>query len=197
MTTLKIELPAQERGRGPEEIKRFNWLKRKLDAGATAALTQFFFDNEDFLRFRDAAAAAGITAPIYPGILPVEGDDWLRQDDAYGGQMAERDRLIAERTEYVLAMEERARPAADERELYISADPAGSARENLRDLKKMDKNGLAERKIVPMCFFATHFLDEEVPDPYYGDREGFEHVVKLLEDACSGLLEHLKKQMNP
>lgn len=73
----------------------------------------------------------------------------------------------------------------------------GMDRENLRDLKKMDKNGLAERKIVPMCFFATHFLDEEVPDPYYGDREGFEHVVKLLEDACSGLLEHLKKQMNP
>lgn len=73
----------------------------------------------------------------------------------------------------------------------------GMDRENLRDLKKMDKNGLAERKIVPMCFFATHFLDEEVPGPYYGDREGFEHVVKLLEDACSGLLGHLKKQMNP
>ena len=47
-------------------------LKRKLDAGATAAITQFFFDNEDFLRFRDACAGAGITAPIYPGILPVE-----------------------------------------------------------------------------------------------------------------------------
>lgn len=47
-------------------------LKRKLDAGASNALTQFFFDNEDFLRFRDACAAAGITAPILPGILPVE-----------------------------------------------------------------------------------------------------------------------------
>ena len=47
-------------------------LKRKLDAGASMALTQFFFDNEDFLRFRDACAAAGITAPIHPGILPVE-----------------------------------------------------------------------------------------------------------------------------
>jgi methylenetetrahydrofolate reductase (NADPH) len=47
-------------------------LKRKLDAGASAALTQFFFDNETFLRFRDACAKAGITAPIRPGILPVE-----------------------------------------------------------------------------------------------------------------------------
>ncbi|MEM7057175.1 MAG: methylenetetrahydrofolate reductase [NAD(P)H] [Pseudomonadota bacterium] len=47
-------------------------LKRKLDAGATGAITQFFFDNEAFLRFRDRAASAGITAPIIPGILPVE-----------------------------------------------------------------------------------------------------------------------------
>lgn len=47
-------------------------LKRKLDAGASNAITQFFFDNEDFLRFRDACAAAGIAAPLYPGILPVE-----------------------------------------------------------------------------------------------------------------------------
>ncbi len=47
-------------------------LKRKLDAGASMALTQFFFDTTDFLRFRDACAKAGITAPIHPGILPVE-----------------------------------------------------------------------------------------------------------------------------
>lgn len=46
-------------------------LKRKLDAGATRALTQFFFDAETFLRFRDRAAAAGVAAPIVPGILPV------------------------------------------------------------------------------------------------------------------------------
>jgi methylenetetrahydrofolate reductase (NADPH) len=47
-------------------------LKRKLDAGASNAITQFFFENDDFLRFRDGCAAAGITAPIHPGILPVE-----------------------------------------------------------------------------------------------------------------------------
>ena len=46
-------------------------LKRKLDAGATRAITQFFFDVEAFFRFRDAAAAAGIEAPLVPGILPV------------------------------------------------------------------------------------------------------------------------------
>ena len=46
-------------------------LKRKLDAGASRAITQFFFAPEKYLAFRDRAAAAGITAPILPGILPV------------------------------------------------------------------------------------------------------------------------------
>ncbi len=46
-------------------------LKRKLDAGATRAITQFFYDVEVFLRFRDSCAAAGIGAPIVPGILPI------------------------------------------------------------------------------------------------------------------------------
>ena len=46
-------------------------LKRKIDAGATRAITQFFFDNDYFLRFRDRATAAGITAPLVPGIMPI------------------------------------------------------------------------------------------------------------------------------
>ena len=46
-------------------------LKRKLDAGATRAITQFFFDPDLFLRFRDRCAAAGIESAIVPGILPI------------------------------------------------------------------------------------------------------------------------------
>ena len=46
-------------------------LQRKLDAGASRAITQFFFDIEVFLRFRDRCAAAGIDAHIVPGILPI------------------------------------------------------------------------------------------------------------------------------
>jgi len=46
-------------------------LKRKIDAGANRAISQFFFSPEAFFRFRDAAAAAGIGAEIVPGILPV------------------------------------------------------------------------------------------------------------------------------
>lgn len=47
------------------------FLKRKIDAGATSAITQFFFDPDTFFRFRDACVKAGITAPIIPGILPI------------------------------------------------------------------------------------------------------------------------------
>jgi methylenetetrahydrofolate reductase (NADPH) len=46
-------------------------LKRKLDAGATRAITQFFFNTELYLRFRDRCAAAGIESHIVPGILPI------------------------------------------------------------------------------------------------------------------------------
>ena len=50
-----------------------DWLKRKLDAGADEALTQFFFEAETFFRFRDACQRAGIDGDrITPGILPIE-----------------------------------------------------------------------------------------------------------------------------
>lgn len=47
-------------------------LKAKIDAGATRAITQFFFENEHYLRFLDKARARGITIPILPGIVPVQ-----------------------------------------------------------------------------------------------------------------------------
>jgi methylenetetrahydrofolate reductase (NADPH) len=52
-------------------ISDIDFLKRKLDAGASRAITQFFFEPETFFRFRDAIAAAGIDAEIVPGIMPV------------------------------------------------------------------------------------------------------------------------------
>ena len=51
--------------------KDIDFLKRKLDAGASRAITQFFFEPETFFRFRDAVAAAGIDPEIVPGIMPV------------------------------------------------------------------------------------------------------------------------------
>ena len=60
-------------------------LKRKIDAGATRAITQYFFDTEVYLRFLDRCAAAGITVPIVPGILPVTNFAQVRKFSAMCG----------------------------------------------------------------------------------------------------------------
>ncbi len=61
-----------------DQAANINWLKAKIDAGASEALTQFFFEPEVFLRFRDACVKAGIDAPIIPGIQPIENWKGIR-----------------------------------------------------------------------------------------------------------------------
>lgn len=56
-----------------------DWLKRKIDAGAGSAITQFFFEADTFFRFRDRCVAAGIDAPVIPGILPIENWKGVRK----------------------------------------------------------------------------------------------------------------------
>jgi len=51
--------------------KDIQHLKEKVEAGAHLVLTQLFYDNQDFFRFRDAAEKAGISVPIVPGLLPI------------------------------------------------------------------------------------------------------------------------------
>ncbi|MEO0400527.1 MAG: methylenetetrahydrofolate reductase [NAD(P)H] [Pseudomonadota bacterium] len=54
-------------------------LKRKVDAGATRAITQFFFDNTAYLRYVEAVRAAGVDIPIVPGVMPVTSFAGLRK----------------------------------------------------------------------------------------------------------------------
>ncbi|MDE3078707.1 MAG: methylenetetrahydrofolate reductase [NAD(P)H] [Paracoccaceae bacterium] len=70
--TLRVGAYPEKHPEAADTAADIQWLKRKIEAGATAAITQFFFEAETFLRFRDACADAGITAPIIPGILPIE-----------------------------------------------------------------------------------------------------------------------------
>jgi methylenetetrahydrofolate reductase (NADPH) len=70
--TLRVGAYPERHPDAADTAADITWLKRKIDAGATSAITQFFFKPETFFRFRDACAKAGITAPIIPGILPVE-----------------------------------------------------------------------------------------------------------------------------
>ena len=60
-------------------------LKRKIDAGANRAITQFFFDVDVYLRFLERVRAAGITAEIVPGILPVTNVAQLKRFAAFSG----------------------------------------------------------------------------------------------------------------
>lgn len=55
------------------------WLKRKFEAGAHSAITQFFFEADTFLRFRDACVAEGIEGQIIPGIIPIENWSGIRK----------------------------------------------------------------------------------------------------------------------
>jgi methylenetetrahydrofolate reductase (NADPH) len=56
----------------PTVAADIDMLKAKVDAGATRAMTQFFFENDQYLRYLDRVRAAGINVPIVPGILPVQ-----------------------------------------------------------------------------------------------------------------------------
>ena len=63
----------------PSQSADIDMLKRKIDAGATRAITQFFYDNSVYLRFLERVRAEGIDIPIVPGIMPVTNFNGLRK----------------------------------------------------------------------------------------------------------------------
>ena len=65
---------------------------------------------------------------------------------------------------------------------------------NYADLTQV-ANGSAENLFMFLSF-SENFNEKEVPDPYYGGEQGFEHVLDLVEDASHGLLSHIQKQHN-
>jgi methylenetetrahydrofolate reductase (NADPH) len=70
--TLRVGAYPEPHPDAADTLADVRWLKRKIEAGATSAITQFFFEADTFLRFRDLCAKEGITAPVIPGILPIE-----------------------------------------------------------------------------------------------------------------------------
>ncbi|QYK40514.1 MAG: methylenetetrahydrofolate reductase [NAD(P)H] [Paracoccaceae bacterium] len=70
--TIRVGAYPEPHPDSPDTAADVRWLKRKIDAGATSAITQFFFEAETFLRFRDLCTKEGITAPVIPGILPIQ-----------------------------------------------------------------------------------------------------------------------------
>ncbi|MCA0939318.1 methylenetetrahydrofolate reductase [NAD(P)H] [Salipiger pacificus] len=70
--TIRVGAYPDKHPEAPSATADVEYLKRKFDAGASEALTQFFFEAESFFRFRDECEKAGIDKPIVPGILPIE-----------------------------------------------------------------------------------------------------------------------------
>jgi protein-tyrosine phosphatase len=66
---------------------------------------------------------------------------------------------------------------------------------NLKHVQSFDRDKKHGHKIKPLVSFCKIHSLKEVPDPYYKDENGFEHVLDLLEDACSELLNHIKKEL--
>ncbi|MEO6395791.1 MAG: methylenetetrahydrofolate reductase [NAD(P)H] [Devosia sp.] len=68
---ISVAAYPEKHPQSPDWATEIDNLKRKLDAGASRAITQMFFDNDDYFRFLDRVRAAGIEAPIVPGIQPI------------------------------------------------------------------------------------------------------------------------------
>lgn len=101
-----------------------------------------------------------------------------------------RMRAHASRRGYLLT--HRSRPVRTE-DFYDFDLIVGMDDRNVEDLKERAPSPEEEKKIVRMTDYCTrHVHADHVPDPYYGGAEGFEYVLDLLEDACAGLLEHLR-----
>jgi len=64
--------------------------------------------------------------------------------------------------------------------------------QNMEDLEQLAPNEQGRLKLSKMTDYCHHHSNTSVPDPYYGEAAGFELVLDLLEDACSGLLEHIR-----
>jgi protein-tyrosine phosphatase len=75
-------------------------------------------------------------------------------------------------------------------DLILAADS-----ENLADLRRLDRASAFRNKIRLLVDYCLEKEADHVPDPYYGGQQGFEDVADLVEDACAGLLQEIRKRL--
>lgn len=111
--------------------------------------------------------------------------------DYHEGELADpRMRRHSARRGYRLTHRSRPVRARDFRDfdMIVAMDAA-----NVRGLRAVAPTEKDMEKVVMMADFLTRHVADSVPDPYYGGESDFEYVLDLLEDACQGLLQELKK----
>lgn len=113
----------------------------------------------------------------------------------YGGHAGDlpdsRMRIHAEKRGYVLTHRSRQirNSDFDRFDMILAMDDR-----NYDDLRAMAPDVERERKVYRMTDFCRQLAVDHIPDPYYGGSSGFEQVLDILEDACAGLSEFLKKE---
>ncbi len=134
---------------------------------------------------RDVVEKSGLSARIEIDSAGTEG--W------HSGKLPDQ-RMRQAASTRGLTLDHRARQfkAADlERfDLILAMD-----RDNERNIRALDRENRHAAKIRLFCDFCTDHAEREVPDPYYGGPEGFEHVLDLIEDGCEGLLREVKARL--
>lgn len=74
----------------------------------------------------------------------------------------------------------------DEFDLIIAMDE-----DNRREISRLARNDIDRNKVKPFMSFCEEFSNSEVPDPYYGEQDGFELVADIMADGCAGILDSL------
>ncbi|OJF97328.1 methylenetetrahydrofolate reductase [NAD(P)H] [Pararhizobium antarcticum] len=138
---ISVSAYPEKHPESPDVAADIDTLKRKVDNGATRALTQFFFDNDDFERYLERVRRAGITIPVVPGILPINN---LAQVRKFAGLCGARvpDAVITRLIHLDEMPEERIKEAT-----HIAAEQiVDLARRGLRDfhLYTMNRSPLIE-----------------------------------------------------
>lgn len=111
--------------------------------------------------------------------------------DVHQGELPDsRMRMYAARRGYQLVHRSRPVCTADfyDFDLILGMDDR-----NIQDLRAMAPDLETEKKIRRMADYCRVMRTDYVPDPYYGSEQGFEYVLDVLEDACTGLLEELRR----
>lgn len=67
--------------------------------------------------------------------------------------------------------------------------------DNHRNVTRLARTDAQRERVKLFCTFCQRHLEREVPDPYYGESQGFEYVLDLLEDGCGGVLDWARQQL--
>lgn len=110
-----------------------------------------------------------------------------------GNPADSRMRAAATKRGYDLTSRARQVTAADleDFDLILAMD-----KDNHRNLLKLAKTDAQRDRVRLFCTFCEKHLEREVPDPYYGESQGFEYVLALLEDGCDGVLNWARERIS-